>query len=552
MSYRNPTIVNDTSGSVVGQAIAQGAQTLAQGVVNMEKQNQVAIEKARLQKEKDKKEDEQFNTDMMNLSKTYNSDKQRAAALTKEKLAGIKDEFGTSMEENIDRGYILDQAFLKNRTKENREAVEKNRAERAALNEWMLNTGALVTNATEWAKQADSDIMINNSYPSIGTVGMKKDGKPDQGENAQELIKAFLNKDGYSYDYSDGNLVISRGDGKDPLTFTGTDLATITSLFDTRSETGVVSVQKGAESMFLLDGKIRDNMFLQDGEGIPDANGKAPAVPPTKQTINGKVYYRQPLDPEKVNGVVQQQVNDMSSMIDGMYYSQKKRYLSDFDITMEEWKTAGAVEGEEQDPVKIAEAQTALLKEKVEDVALQAINVKKEGDTYYRDELYGNVPKPTTNTPSGPVLTGNEYYSQANDSINAGLTPYTSETRTVEGYQGSVTTQLNKLFKFDQAGNGNSMDYYLGGKSKSDKSNFRDLKFKYEGGKLVLRAYTQSAADMEGDEDRNSKVVPIISAMKLVDLINVNNKTSMSHEQKGKLSKLIEEKLGPNFRTGAL
>jgi len=58
---------------------------------------------------------------------------------------------------------------------------------------------------------------------------------------------------------------------------------------------------------------------------------------------------------------------------------------------------------------------------------------------------------------------------------------------------------------------------------------------------------------MDGDEDLNSlPPIPITSAMKIVDLINVNNKTSMSYEQKGKLAKLIDEKLGDGFLTGEL
>jgi hypothetical protein len=58
---------------------------------------------------------------------------------------------------------------------------------------------------------------------------------------------------------------------------------------------------------------------------------------------------------------------------------------------------------------------------------------------------------------------------------------------------------------------------------------------------------------MDGDEDLNSlPPIPITSSMKIVDLINVNNKTTMSYEQKGKLAKLIEEKLGSKFLTGKL
>lgn len=549
MSYTNPAIVNDQSGAVLGQAIAKGAQNIATGIVGMEKQNQLAAEKAKKEAEKRKKEDEIYNTGMVQLSKNYNADKQRAAKLTKEQLTGIKDQFGVNMSEVIDEGYRLEKAFLGNRTAANREAIEKNAAKRAELNEWMLNTGALVTNAETWAAQAESDIEINNSYPSIGTVGMKKDGKLDDGTNAKELIKAFLNKDGYSYDYEDGNLKITRGEGQDPLLFSGTDLATITALFKPRKETGVATVQKGAESEFLLDGKVRNNMLATNGTAEPNANGDAPVMPATKQIIDGKVYYRQPLNTTKVQGVVDSQVRMMGDMIGEMGTDEKRRYLKDFDISMEEW---GQLKQEEQTPEELRTAQSALLEKKIEDVALQAINVKKEGNIYYYDKLYGNVPKPSTSA-SNPALTGNEYYTQANTNISTGLNPYVAESPTPEGYKESVTSQLNKLFKFDQAGNGNSMDFYLGGKSKATKSNFRDLKFKYENGKLTLRAYTGNTADMDGDEDLNSlPPIPITSSMKIVDLINVNNKTTMSYEQKGKLAKLIEEKLGSKFLTGKL
>lgn len=539
MSYTNPAIVNDQSGAVLGQAIAKGAQNITAGIVGMEKQNQLAAEKARKEAEKRKKEDEIYNTSMVQLSKNYNADKQRAAKLTKDQLTGIKDQFGVNMSGVIDEGYRLEKAFLANRTAANREAMEKNSAKRAELNEWMLNTGALVTNAEKWAAQAESDIEINNSYPSIGTKGMKKDGELDDGTNARELIKAFLNKDGYSYDYENGSLKITRGEGQKDLLFSGTDLATITALFKPRKETGVATVQKGAESDFLLDGKVRNNMLATDGKAEPNANGDAPVIPATKQIINDKVYYRQTLNTTKVQGVVASQVRMMKDMIGEMGTDEKRRYLKDFDIPIDQWNSAPS--------------QSGLLTEKIEDVVLQAINVKKEGDSYYYDKLYGNVPKPSQRNGVDPTLTGNDYYTEANTNISTGLTPYAAETPTSDGYKESVTGQLNKLFKFDQAGGGNSMDFYLGGKSKPSDSNFRDLKFKYENGKLTLRAYTGNTADMDGDEDLNSlPPIPITSAMKLVDLINVNNKTTMSFEQKGKLAKLIEEKLGSKFLTGKL
>ena len=43
MSYRNPKIIDDKSGQVLGQAIAQGAQNLAKGVVDYEQERRKAI-----------------------------------------------------------------------------------------------------------------------------------------------------------------------------------------------------------------------------------------------------------------------------------------------------------------------------------------------------------------------------------------------------------------------------------------------------------------------------------------------------------------------------
>ena len=53
MSYRNPKIIDDKSGQVLGQAIAQGAQNIAQGIIGMEKARRDAIEK---QEKKDKED----------------------------------------------------------------------------------------------------------------------------------------------------------------------------------------------------------------------------------------------------------------------------------------------------------------------------------------------------------------------------------------------------------------------------------------------------------------------------------------------------------------
>jgi len=52
MSYRNPKIIDDKSGQVLGQAIAQGAENISKGIIGMEAQYRAAKEK----KEKEAKE----------------------------------------------------------------------------------------------------------------------------------------------------------------------------------------------------------------------------------------------------------------------------------------------------------------------------------------------------------------------------------------------------------------------------------------------------------------------------------------------------------------
>lgn len=53
MSYRNPKIIDDKSGQVLGQAIAQGAENISKGIIGMEAQNRAVKER----KEKKDKED---------------------------------------------------------------------------------------------------------------------------------------------------------------------------------------------------------------------------------------------------------------------------------------------------------------------------------------------------------------------------------------------------------------------------------------------------------------------------------------------------------------
>ena len=123
MSYRNPTIVKDDSGSVLGQAIAQGAQNLAKGSMGMEKQNQLARERREKQLAKDKTENEDRNNGIILYAEKANKNLQQQAANIEKYAqnvdAGAKEHFAElALEKN---GYT--NLHMQNPTRENTEKM---------------------------------------------------------------------------------------------------------------------------------------------------------------------------------------------------------------------------------------------------------------------------------------------------------------------------------------------------------------------------------------------------------------------------------------------
>ena len=446
MSYRQPKIVDDKSGQVLGQAIVQGAQNLAQGAMQMAQKNQLAIKE-------EKKEKEDLNVGLVNLAAQYNNDLQAAAKLTKEQLSGIKNDFGISMEEIINQGYLAQQDFLKDKSNANRKRVEENATRRTGINKWMVGVGALVTNAQTLVNEAASDIATNVWFPPING---------DDGTAGLEMTNAFLNKEGYSYGHiakekTNASGEVAKGqkgimtdmlaiykDGKVIGTYSETDLSTILGTWKKRGETGIQTVQNGAKKEFVtesVNGAIINNGVKATDANKLDAQNKPTIIPAVRKIINGNIVMRQDLDPTAIGNIVEQQVQIMAGIVGKAPTSEKRLYYKDFGFKKEQIEarnlaiSLGKASGYK--PAGVDDFDKEFLK-RVENTVLGGLNVTKEvipgengaPDTvrYYNDKVLGRN-NPTTTTSAGERAMFRDYKTTVNN-FNSAISGYTPPAST--------------------------------------------------------------------------------------------------------------------------
>ena len=190
MSYRNPTIVNDTSGSVLGQAIAQGAQNLAKGIIGHEKASQVAKEKERIQLEKDKKDNIDRNNAVIAYADKANKDAQKQAANIEKYAINVdvsakKYYAELALEQD---GYA--NIHRTNPTQENTQKMVDVMGRVSDYNTLIVNTGAMQKRALEHQKLGTATLNGKVLYPSIGG---------DKGESAVLINNGLSAANGYGY-----------------------------------------------------------------------------------------------------------------------------------------------------------------------------------------------------------------------------------------------------------------------------------------------------------------------------------------------------------------
>ena len=374
MSYRNPTIVNDQSGAVLGQAIAQGAQNIAKGIIGMEAQNRAAKERAAKQAEKDERKTiADANAQVAVIDKNA-KDRQAQYDRVQKNMKNAGDNFQILMEENINLTGQLNIDFINDKSPEKIQQIKEAKEKRAELNEFMTDFGTYLPEASTYSDLAASDILNNTSYTSIGG---------DDGAKAKKTLNAMMGSEGYGYDleHIDGKnyLKITSPDGKS-FNISQNDLKSIGKLSHTRKESGPQEMQNATKGLVMT--KTESGEEMNTSLFATDATKKGPdgkpLIEPIQKTneVDPKGYKinRQKLDANKINQIlVPEQLRVVSKIGAFRNNGERDLFLRDYRISPTVYDKA------------TPEEQNAMIESSVKDNFLQTYNMKERDDEYFTE-----------------------------------------------------------------------------------------------------------------------------------------------------------------------
>ena len=373
MSYRNPTIVNDQSGAVLGQAIAQGAQNIAKGIIGMEAQNRAAKERAAKQAEKDERKTiADANAQVAVIEKNAkNSQAQYDRVQKNMKNAG--EVFQDGMKKTVDKIGQLNIDFIKDKSPEKIRQIKQAKEELAGLNEFMTDFGAYLPEASKYSELAASDIVNNTSYTSING---------DDGTTAKTVLNAMMAVEGYGYDLlvEDGEnfLLVNGPDGM--MKLNQNDLKSIGKLYNTRKESGPEEMQNATKGLVMTkteSGEEMNTSLFATDAAKKGPDGK-PLIEPIQKTneVDPKGYKinRQKLDANKINQIlVPEQLRVVSKI--GAFRNNGER-----DLFLRDYRISPTVYDE-----ATPEEQNAMIESSVKDNFLQTYNMKERDDEYFTE-----------------------------------------------------------------------------------------------------------------------------------------------------------------------
>lgn len=406
MSYRNPTIVNDQSGAVLGQAIAQGAQNIAKGIIGMEAQNRAAKERAAKQAEKDERKTiADANAQVAVIEKNAkNSQAQYDRVQKNMKNAG--EVFQDGMKKTVDKIGQLNIDFIKDKSPEKIRQIKQAKEELAGLNEFMTDFGAYLPEASKYSELAASDIVNNTSYTSING---------DDGTTAKTVLNAMMAVEGYGYDLlvEDGEnfLLVNGPDGM--MKLSQNDLKSIGKLYNTRKESGPEEMQNATKGLVMT--KTESGEEMNTGLFATDASKKGPdgkpLIEPIQKTneVDPKGYKinRQKLDANKINQIlVPEQLRVVSKIGAFRNNGERDLFLRDYRISPTVYDAA------------TPEEQNAMIESSVKDNFLQTYNMKERDDEYFTESRGEKVSE--TDTSKKDVQLGKVYkkYSEGLTKLN--------------------------------------------------------------------------------------------------------------------------------------
>jgi len=538
MSYRNPKIIDDKSGLVLGQAMQQAVQGIGKNIIAMEARDRAAREKSKVLQDKERK----------GLIEIQNKHSNNSAAFNKG-LEGMTESMRASMiaenEANlkrVDEILILQQGGDTSMELSNElGALQTQFNSDVALGKTIIaTTSTLQENMEQWEKLGKTRFYKEEI--------LEEGGEPTT-ERSVAIIDGFGGAPGYEsgverkpgkglfvYSVTPSNIVNDVEMGKKRYEISASEFKTIAKDF-------MVDIPNSAEE---IRGNIVTQMF-KGGKLTGNAlAGKTSSNIMVTEADGDQSYYDvTTISPEAIATEKKTAFERSLASIEGASGNRQAQsvQLTNLGISPEEYKNAG--NKQEGDKEGDATARQRKLVERSSDKNFDAaleqegvfLNKKTtttgEGDeattvTTTSYEMREKDPtKSITLTEAQKKL--NLSNTTFNDNLNSSVTAYDPEGGVT--IQEHAASSLNKLFDLDDGG-GDSRKFAIN----TNKKQYRNVQFVTKNGKLFLRGSTGSEADPESNKpnaaDRKTIDEPIDSVKKLTNILSANLKMSELQKQR--------------------
>ena len=556
MSYREPKIIDDKSGLVLGQAIAAGAQNISKGLIAGQARKEKEEAKAKLEAEKKLAKDQQRIFQTSKAIKDSYADQAAWAKKLDGDLEGLNDftvgqmngymEIAKNLElERINGAYGPD--YLKR--------LEENERNIAMTNEFASGIIGARADAGAVIDMTEEQRTRDTAFIPIAIDG----GEPDNGELAEDAVYAIGGLKGYKIGYDKTKGVrITRPGEEDAFIDIKTWNSISGNLYYHRKSNTTTDMQgliDEAMQATNIDGNkvLKPTLTTTTASGIGTDN-EIPGTPiePTPMGINADGYYtfRQNLNTQAMQSIRNQVLETTFEKLESFGPETYKQdvWMKDLErggFSKEAYKRIEA-DVKEQNPNATEADVRAAKKQYVMDSAeaqfLSIANLKKDGDTYYR-EIQGRKATKADLGGSGSVEAASLITT-----LGQSITPY--EEGGELDYQSTVAQGLNNLFGFSN----NRMD---GAEYQIDTSQPRpydNLEFTFNGkvpGRLELVMTKGAFEPLTGSSrlNKNAKYKAIKSASQLVNYLD-NNVKGLTPIQKSKILIQIKNSYGENFFKG--
>lgn len=311
MSYRNPKIIDDKSGQILGQAIALGAQNISKGIVGMEAQYQAAQKRKEEKAKADQLKRDKESDAMVKAIETNSKNKTAQYKRQQDLMKNVGENFTGKMEKVVNEGGQLRMDNVTDKSPEMVAKIKKNAEEQENLNGFMTNIGSIMPEAAELSELTPSQLKDLVYYTPING---------DDGGSAQVILKGLMATEGYGYDImQDGGinyLLINTPDGGQAR-FSEAELEAAGELFGKREQTTSQYLDATLKDKILVEQEGQSGLAL--AQGLSDINGDGTEIsaPVTTEEVDAQGYkiVKQDINAGKLDKILNTEIMQVYSTI---------------------------------------------------------------------------------------------------------------------------------------------------------------------------------------------------------------------------------------------